>query len=193
MSRTSRPYQLGISSMALIGVGLVLLALAFAYGLGGRHERDHQRALQLAQEREAAAGFAADVRLGNQVSTRHLEAERKARLYADQLTQERRHATLTLPAPDCLAPLARSDLRAPGATAPGLTADAVRLWNSALEGHDVPAGACSADGATGGACVADAGLTVADAWDNQAANALSCRVDRRRLTNLIDYLNQARN
>ena len=71
---------------------------------------------------------------------------------------------------------------------PELTAAAVGLWNSALAGADVPAGTCLAADPAEPACVAGSGLHLADAWDNQAANAASCAADRRRLAELIGLL-----
>lgn len=203
MSHPFRTRHVGTASTLLLGA--VLLALiAFAAGRysGRQAEREHQRSVQLDAEREAAATFAENLKLGRQAAARQLDAERGARLFAERLAQERRHATLTLPVPACarvadLQP--QRDGEQPGAPGVGaaaggadvgLTADAVRLWNSALAGEDVAAGACRADAAAGEACAADSGLTVKDAWDNQAANALSCRIDRERLTNLIDYLNR---
>jgi hypothetical protein len=69
-----------------------------------------------------------------------------------------------------------------------LTLGAVSLWNSALEGRLVPAGACRTADPAEQACAADAGLSVDDAWDNHATNAASCAADRARLAGLIDYL-----
>lgn len=173
----------------LLAAGLQLLKAHYV-GLGEAQERARWEQRERQAEREAHEAYAENVRLGKRYAQAQLGDERQARRHADQLNMERRHATLTLAEPHCMPPLARSDLRAPGPAGPGLTADAVRLWNSALAGHDVPAGACGAGGAPADACAADAGLTVADAWDNQAANALSCRIDRQRLNHLIDYLQQ---
>lgn len=74
-----------------------------------------------------------------------------------------------------------------------LTLAAVRMWNGALTGTDVPAGACGPAGATEGAdaaCSESSGLTLDDAWANHATNAKSCADDRRRYQYLIDYLKQ---
>lgn len=76
---------------------------------------------------------------------------------------------------------------------PVLTLAAVRMWNGALTGTDVPAGACGPAGATEGAdaaCSESSGLTLDDAWANHATNAKSCADDRRRYQYLIDYLKQ---
>lgn len=78
-----------------------------------------------------------------------------------------------------------------------LTAGAVSVWNSALAGHFVPAGACRAVDATAGAdavaaqrsaCVEPVAIGLGDAWANHAANAQACREDRVRYARLIDYL-----
>jgi hypothetical protein len=66
-----------------------------------------------------------------------------------------------------------------------LTLGFVRLWNSALAGESLAAGACSADDPTAQACAADSGLTLVDALDNHAENAASCRIDRAQLARLI--------
>jgi hypothetical protein len=108
-------------------------------------------------------------------------------------------------APDCAAELAAlpASAVAPDAAAPAgglagdagadelhLAAGAVSLWNSALAGTFVPTGACSLADPTSPACAADAGLTLRDAWDNQAANAAACRDNSTQLAALIAYLRQ---
>lgn len=70
----------------------------------------------------------------------------------------------------------------------GLSGLAVSLWNSALAGVDVPAGACRPDDPASAACTADSGVSLVQAWRNQAANATSCAEDRARYTRLIGYL-----
>jgi hypothetical protein len=67
---------------------------------------------------------------------------------------------------------------------------AVWMWNSALDGRDVPAGSCGAAAATPEACSAAAGLTVADAWDNHTVNAKQWAEDRLRCERLIDLVEQ---
>lgn len=78
-----------------------------------------------------------------------------------------------------------------------LTAGAVSVWNSALAGHFVPAGACRAVDAAAGAdavaaqrsaCVEPVAVGLGEAWANHAANAQACREDRVRYARLIDYL-----
>ena len=88
--------------------------------------------------------------------------------------------------------------RAPGADAPGqdsaagdadeLTLGAVSVWNSALAGADVPAGACGSAGAPDDACSAGAGIGIEEVWANHVTNAEACAVDRRRYQRLIDHL-----
>jgi hypothetical protein len=71
---------------------------------------------------------------------------------------------------------------------PGLSLGAVWMWNSALLGRDAPAGACGLADTSEGACAADAGVSLQDAWDNQALNARTCAEDRLRQQRLIDFL-----
>lgn len=74
---------------------------------------------------------------------------------------------------------------------PVLSLFAVRMWNANLTGRDEGAGACRADAAPGdaeAACAQSAGVTFEEAFDNQAANARSCALDRLRYQRLIDYV-----
>ncbi|WP_230682797.1 hypothetical protein [Variovorax paradoxus] len=71
-----------------------------------------------------------------------------------------------------------------------LSLAAVWLWNGALTGADVPAGACGLADTSSEACAADSGLIVDDAWDNQALNAKSCAADRLRHRSLIEFLTE---
>ena len=79
-----------------------------------------------------------------------------------------------------------------GDAGPGLTLAAVSLWNSALAGADVLAGACWPAGATEPACAVAAGTSIQQAWANQATNAASCAADRARYLSLIDHLRRTR-
>lgn len=65
-----------------------------------------------------------------------------------------------------------------------LTALAVSLWNSALAGRDVAAGACRPDDAASPACAAATAVGLNEAWANHAANARSCAADRERFAAL---------
>lgn len=69
----------------------------------------------------------------------------------------------------------------------GLTLGAVSLWNSALRGELVAAGACLPDGARSTACAAAAGVELEEAWRNHALNAATCSADRTRLGALQDW------
>lgn len=86
------------------------------------------------------------------------------------------------------APQGRFELRV---AEPSVTLLGVRMWNSALAGRDMPAGACGAAAGTGdaeAACAQSAGVGIDEAWDNQADNAKSCAADRLRYRRLIDLL-----
>lgn len=71
-----------------------------------------------------------------------------------------------------------------------LTFSAVRLWNSALAGEQLPAGACRADDPSSTACAARTERALEDAFANHTRNAARCREDRSRLNRLIDVLEQ---
>lgn len=140
---------------------------------------------------------------------------RELRTFADRLTLEARDAALVVSdsAPGaCAGPVGlaavdaaghgpgHADPRAPaalgepaqraadGGTGVRLTAGALRLWNSALAGVDVGAGACTADDPTGAACAADTGIELAEVWRNHIDNAGKCAEDRARHNALIDMI-----
>lgn len=69
-----------------------------------------------------------------------------------------------------------------------LSGMAVRVWNAALAGGDLDAGACGPDDAAGRACAVDSGVTLDDAWRNHIVNAKLCAIDRERYRALIDFL-----
>lgn len=65
---------------------------------------------------------------------------------------------------------------------------AVRVWNAALAGSDLDAGACGPDDSAAHACAADSGVSLDDAWRNHITNAKLCSIDRERYQALIDFL-----
>lgn len=69
-----------------------------------------------------------------------------------------------------------------------LSGMAVRVWNAALAGGDLDAGACGPDDAAAQACAADSGVSLDDAWRNHIVNAKLCAIDRERYRALIDFL-----
>lgn len=189
----------------LVRVTLMLLVALAAFWAGDRHRNNAWLAQQAKVERDAHAKYAAEVKRGQEAADRHvLEQIEKEQRYAElekKFSALRARVPLLVPPAAAPAPQAAgagSEPRGdpPGAVVPGinvvirpeLSLGAVWLWNSALAGADVPAGACGADAVTGEACAATSGLTTADAWDNQAVNAKSCAEDRLRYQRLIDYL-----
>lgn len=196
------------SSAAALLICLVALLLPVTcIHVGKTTERARWQAAEVARERAAAETYAEHVRLGNRAAAAATERIQAEQAYADQLTTERRHAVLVTPA-GCPARALAADPGPAGAHAPGagrradapadaapppvapvlLTADAVRLWNSALAGRDMPAGACGPAYPTSPACAAAAEVELADVWDNHAANAARCRIAAARYDALIDYL-----
>lgn len=185
----------------------VLAALAFYAGM--QRERGVWRAAESRQVATAQQQYQSELKRGQQAAAHYLNdlSERETR-YAEL---ETKHAALlarmplVVPAPAAPGaptvgvgpqpggdPAAAGHAGPPGAPAVRLelSLGAVRLWNSALAGADVPAGACGADAAAGEACAAGSGLTLENAWVNHAVNARSCDRDRLRLDRLIDYLEQ---
>lgn len=195
---------------------LVALAAAIAL-LGGGYWWGHtatENAWQVRQakaDQKVRAAMAKEAERADQAASHYLQEhlDQESRYAELHLVHEelRRRAPLVVRVPvvvdasDC--PAVAGSEQAPGPVAgdaePGqrLTLAAVRMWNGALAGADVPAGSCGAAGAAAGAdaaddeaCADDAGLTLDDAWDNHALNARACAQDRQRYRALIDYLNK---
>lgn len=158
------------------------------------------------------------VRKATRAGTRAAELARaevqSAREHAAKLQRELRHGRQTQPlvvaaagpvqpAAQCSSLVAQADLVQPAAGAasaaapdsPGasgggllLSAGAVRLWDSALAGVDVPAGACGSADPAAAACAAASAYDIQHAWDNHIENAARCREDRARHRQLIEYM-----
>lgn len=189
------------AAIALLGGGYWWGHTATENAWQARQAKADQKVRDQIAERVAGAGRAA-VRLQDQLIE---QRERYANLDTKYRDLRRRHP-LVVPGPVAVAQcpptepagLAASEIQRHEADAavgssPRLTLAAVRVWNGALAGADVPAGACGAAGAAAGAdaaCADDAGLTLDDAWDNHALNARACAEDRQRYRALIDHLKQ---
>lgn len=194
-----------VAARALAALVLLLLAAAAGYWAGD-HQRDNAwRAKEAREVFDAHQKYEAEVQRGNAAAGHFLDEfadqeDRYAELQSEFEKLGKRVALLVPPvAGAASAPAAGSEpgVYAAGAAAPPcinflvrpqLSLAAVWMWNSALAGADVPAGACGADAATEEACAAGAGLSIADAWDNHGVNARSCAADRLRYDRLIDYL-----
>lgn len=185
--------------LKLIGLGLVLAALV---GLGFYAGVQHQKNVDATADKKAIAQanqqYADEVEKGIQAAANYLQEhadqeDRYAALQTEFNALEKRGVPL-------LAQPAGQPPTCPGADAkaaplcinvlvrPQLSLGAVWMWNSALDGRDVPAGTCGADAATPEACSAAAGITVADAWDNHTVNAKQWIQDRLRCERLIDEI-----
>lgn len=147
---------------------------------------------------EAAAATAESIRADKASGALQTEL-RDLAISNDELTKafndyKRKHSLIVVraAAPAASAPGAAAGAAGsepvPDAGTVHLTAGAVWMWNSALYQRDAPAGACGLADTSEGACAADAGLTLDDAWDNQALNARICAEDRVRHQRLIDFL-----
>lgn len=186
---------------------LCAVVLGAAFYAGAKHERAAWQAAETQKVRDAHEKYEQEVKRGNEAAGHFLEElSEKENRYAElekKFAELRARVPLVVPAPAASGPQAtgagpgpQPDLAAPAPAGPSinvflrpeLSLGAVWMWNSALAGADVPAGACGADAQTVEACAAGSGLTTADAWDNHTANAKSCAADRLRLERLIDYL-----
>lgn len=123
---------------------------------------------------------------------RYVEAvqigNKAASALADQLRRsESTRAALSRRLRD--APTLVSTAQCPQPAGVDLTLAAVRLYNAAATGADVPAGACGAAGAPDAACAAGAGIPVGQAWrDTALPNVARHRDCDTRLNALIDEI-----
>lgn len=190
---------------------LAVVALVwFVYTQGVDKERGRWVARAVAQAQADAAAYQAKTKEDNQFASNALSAQAQLK---DQFTtiEKVRHATkkqfnLALVPPLAVAPACAPLVATPAAVAgtpaaPGADSDADRspvlslgavwLWNAALTGQAAAAGACVIDAATGQAstaCAGSSGLDLDAAWDNHAANAQACALDRANHQRLIDFL-----
>ncbi len=177
----------------------ILLAIALVFGgyRWGAHATDNAWQAKDAKRLQAeAVARESEIRRGEKASG-ELQAQLLQQAIAnDELTKAfdaykkrnpilaRRAARVAPAAP--AAPAQCDPL--PGGGSPALSFGAVWMWNSALAGRDTAAGTCGLADTSEGACAADAGVTLEDAWDNQALNARLCAEDRTRHQRLIDFL-----
>jgi hypothetical protein len=192
--------------IAGVVIALLLAAAGLSIHSAGRmqeraawQQKEAQRAAQLANDLQAEyeRGRAASAQY--QLGASALQA---SYLSLEGPTHElRRRIALVLPpaVPDRRAerPARSAEVAPSGGEPPDgginphrLSLAAVWMWNSALAGTDVPAGACGLADTSGEACAADAGLAVEDAWTNHDINAKSCAADRLRHRALIEFLTE---
>lgn len=185
--------------LQMMRMGLVLAAVAvLAFYAGVQHQKTAQASADKKALAQAHEQYVEEVNKGQEAAAMYLQehADQEDR-YADLQSQFNRLEKLGVPllavpvgqpqtcpgteqqaAPMCINVLVR----------PQLSLGAVWMWNSALEGRNVPAGTCGAAEATPEACSAAAGLTVADAWENHAINAKQWAEDRLSCERLIDEI-----
>jgi hypothetical protein len=189
-------------SLALEALILVLLAVSMV-GFGyrwGAHATDNAYQAKEAKrlKDEAAAKTAESIRADKASGELQAQLLQQA-ITNDQLqgafnAYKRVHPILFTPvAVGHVAPAGGpaapgGSIELPAGLQPVLTYGAVWMWNSALLGRDAPAGACGLADTSAAACAADAGISLEDAWDNQALNARICAEDRTRHQRLIDFL-----
>lgn len=204
MNASARALALLAIAAALLGVG----------GWAGHTVTDNAWEAKQAKEREQQhQKYLAEVERGDRASTNYLKEHRdQEERYAqidDSFKQFRVRSGLYA-APRLAPPVAvagaapaadpTDEASAPGcvvvqlemdAEPPPFNLGAIWMWNSALAGRNVPAGACGTDAAASEAdpaCTESSGLNADDAWDNHIANAKSCAEDRTRYRHLIEFL-----
>lgn len=185
--------------LRLLGMGLVLGALAaLAFYAGVQHQKAVAANADKKTLAQAHQEYVDEVEKGHQAATMYLQE------HADQedryaLLEDKFNRLEKLGVPLLAQPAGQAQA-GPGPQAsapptcinfvvrPQLSLGAVWMWNSALEGRDVPAGTCGAAEATPEACSAAAGLNVADAWRNHTVNAKQWAEDRLSCERLIDEI-----
>lgn len=157
-----------------------------------KQENERLQAERQAREAEIRRGEKASGALQAELLDQQITNDQLAKAFHDY---KRRHPILARrpvgpaapPAPGQPAPQQCDQVS--GGGSPALSLGAVWMWNSALAGRDVPAGACGLADASEGTCAVDSGISLEEAWDNQVLNARICREDRIRHQRLIDYIN----
>lgn len=181
----------------------LLLAIALIAGgyQWGAHATDNAWQAKEAKRLQAEADAReSEIRRGDKASGAFQAELQQLQIDNDQLTRafndyKRRNPILARRAAPAPAPGAAASPVGCGAAVaaaadpePRISVGAVWMWNSALAGRDAPAGACGLADQSEGACAAESGVTLQDAWDNQALNARLCAEDRLRHQRLIDFL-----
>lgn len=195
---------MSIASRVLAGLVLLLIVAGSSFWAGDHQRNNAWLVKQAKADREAHDKYEAEVDRSNKAAGHFLtELGNQEDRYAELENKfEALRKRIPLLVPPAVAPAtqtagAGSEPYIAPAPGPGmavqseLSLGAVWMWNSALAGADVPAGACGADAAAeegGAACSQGAGITLDDAWDNHTVNARSCAADRLRHQRLIDYL-----
>ena len=169
---------IGIAVLATLCAGL----WAWGYQVGdarsdARHAEQKASAVAAAHEQ-----YAARVQLGDRAALRATERAINAEQSLGRVKQEVSRAPITL---------VRSVAAAcPTADDVEFTAGAVRLWNSALAGADIPAGACGTAGAPATACAAGTGIGIKAVHANGTENARRFNRCLTQLNSVLDLLDQ---
>jgi hypothetical protein len=199
----------GLALKLLLAVGIAVAGYLF----GVRTTDNAWQAKQAKAEREQNQKYQAEVTRRDQAAAayirEHANQEDRYEKLNDQFQALRKRLPLTVPVrvaapPAAVAAAAPASAAADGEVpgerlelpggddpVPRLSLGAVWMWNSALAGQDVAAGACDAAATAGeaeAACAQDSGLDIDDAWDNQQENARSCALDRQRFRNLSEFV-----
>ncbi len=173
----------GVVAHALTGLLCAAALWAWGYHIGGaRSAAEHARA-QAQAVAQAHQQYAERVALGERAALRLSERAIAAESAVARVKKEVVHVPVTV------------FKAVPGqCPAPGdieFSAGAVRLWNSALSGADMPAGACGAAGAPAGACAAGAGIGIAQAHANAVENGARFQRCLAQLNALLDLVDKS--
>ncbi|MDO8776594.1 MAG: hypothetical protein Q7K57_49350 [Burkholderiaceae bacterium] len=176
---------------AFLYLVIALVLVGGGYRWGAKASDNSHAAEQLKTEREEFSQFKREVQRGQAASVNYQGAHAALTSNYKQLQEafnaykKRSSILVRTPANDATQSQCAEQAAAPES---GLSAGAVWMWNSALQGADKPVGACGLADQSEGACAVDTGLRLQDAWDNQAENARLCAEDRQRHKHLIDYI-----
>jgi hypothetical protein len=181
-----------------IGPLLMLLWGGAGFWAGDYHRNNAWLAKQAVVEHQAYQAYQVEVQRGQSAALQSVAQQQALQTNFQNLegkfNELRKRGPLVVFRTAPVAPAGAPAVASAGATAAvadaavGLSLGAVWMWNSALAGADAPAGACAAADTAAGACAADSGLSLEDAWANQAANARACALDRLHHQQLIDFV-----
>jgi hypothetical protein len=185
-----------VPMLAVAAVAVLATASAVAWVWG--HQVGGAKARAAAAEAQALAVAAAheqyqeQVRIGAthgaRLTDRLREADSRIASLRKELSDAPRLAVVDVAVP---VPIAGPQPPPDPGRSLQLSLGAVRLWNSAASGADLPAGACGIDGQAGPACAVAAGVTVDHALDAAIENTQRLGACVTQLNALIDYLADA--
>lgn len=170
--------------LAQAATGLLCAAALWAWGyhIGGARSDAAHASAQAQAVAQAQAQYAERVALGERAALRQTERAIAAESAVAKVKKEVVHVPITV--------FKAVPGQCPGAGDIEFSAGAVRLWNSALAGASVPAGACGLAGAPAGACAAGTGVSLERAHANAVENGARFQRCVTQLNGLLDLLDK---